>query len=384
MRADFDLIVVGAGVLGTFHAYWAARRGWKTLLVERNDWPRDASIRNFGTLVPSAMAPGVWQRRGLESVAIYREIASHCPISFAATGTLYPATTPVEAAVLHEFSELGPKAGYRCELLDNAAARRFAPALNDRAVRCSLHFADDARVEPRSLFPALLRWMSAELGIEYRPNSVVRGIKSDEDVATILLANGGSIRTKQAVVCSGAELRALFPDQLAAASMRTCKLQMCRIAAPSSKTLDTNLASGLTQRRYSAFRMCPSWPRLADEQTAAGVLDWGIHILAVRDADGSIVLGDSHEYAETNESLDERYSSAIEEAIVAEAKKLMDLTSWRVTERWCGIYSLLPDGDIFVDCPQPRVRIVTGIGGKGMTTGPALAREIVDSIAVEL
>jgi len=31
-----DVLVVGAGVLGTFHAYFAALKGYKVLLVERN------------------------------------------------------------------------------------------------------------------------------------------------------------------------------------------------------------------------------------------------------------------------------------------------------------------------------------------------------------
>ena len=46
MNADsytFDLIVVGAGVLGTFHAYHAQGRGLKVALVERNGAPDRAT-----------------------------------------------------------------------------------------------------------------------------------------------------------------------------------------------------------------------------------------------------------------------------------------------------------------------------------------------------
>ena len=46
-----DVIVIGAGVLGTFHAYFAAQMGLKTLLIERNMFPNDASTRNFGMVV---------------------------------------------------------------------------------------------------------------------------------------------------------------------------------------------------------------------------------------------------------------------------------------------------------------------------------------------
>lgn len=33
-----DVIVIGAGVLGTFHAYFAAQMGLKTILIEGNSF----------------------------------------------------------------------------------------------------------------------------------------------------------------------------------------------------------------------------------------------------------------------------------------------------------------------------------------------------------
>src|SRR5262245_36537460 len=151
MQPDWDLIVVGAGVLGSFHAYFAGLRCWRVLLLERGDWPGEASVRNFGTLMAGAMAPGDWHRRGTESVALYCELAARVPFEFRAGGSLYPATTPGEAAVLEEFARLGPARGYRCELLDPARAAALCPPLNLDHVRLALFFPDDARVEPRGL-----------------------------------------------------------------------------------------------------------------------------------------------------------------------------------------------------------------------------------------
>ena len=64
MQPTWDLIVVGAGILGTSHAYHAARRGWRVLLLERGDWPGEASVRNFGTLMAGSLT-GEWRRRGM-------------------------------------------------------------------------------------------------------------------------------------------------------------------------------------------------------------------------------------------------------------------------------------------------------------------------------
>src|SRR5262249_44805604 len=117
MRSTWDLVVVGAGILGTSHAYFAARRGWRVLLIERGDWPGAASVANCGTLMASALTDG-WRRRGLESIALYRELAPQAGFEFSASGSLYQAVTPAEAAILEEFARLAPQEGCRCELLD--------------------------------------------------------------------------------------------------------------------------------------------------------------------------------------------------------------------------------------------------------------------------
>src|SRR3974377_123412 len=108
MQPTLDLVVVGAGVLGTFHAYFAAKRGWRVLLLERGDWPGEASVRNFGTLMAGSLV-GEWRRRGMESIDHYRELAPLAGFEFYPSGSLYLVTTPTEAAILEEFSKLAPE-----------------------------------------------------------------------------------------------------------------------------------------------------------------------------------------------------------------------------------------------------------------------------------
>src|SRR6516225_8370438 len=128
MQSSLDLIVIGAGILGTFHAYFAAKRGWQVLLLERGDWPGEASVRNFGTLMAGSLA-GEWRRRGLESIAIYRELAP-AGFDFFPCGSLYHVTTPIEADVLREFAGIDPSYRCRCELLEPAEAALLNPLLN--------------------------------------------------------------------------------------------------------------------------------------------------------------------------------------------------------------------------------------------------------------
>ena len=100
----WDLVVVGAGVLGTFHAYWAGIAGLRTLLVERNDWPRAASARNFGMIIPSGMETGLWHERALRSLNVYVVLQQAIQLPDVRRGMVYVAATQREAARMPECS----------------------------------------------------------------------------------------------------------------------------------------------------------------------------------------------------------------------------------------------------------------------------------------
>jgi FAD dependent oxidoreductase TIGR03364 len=379
VSSEWDIIVVGAGILGTFHAYFAALRGWRVLLMERDCWPREASVRNFGTLMAGSLA-GEWHRRGLESIAIYRQLAPAAGFHFQDRGSLYLVTTELEVAILEEFARLGPSQGHRCELLDPSQAAAINPLLNGDDVRMGLFFPDDARVEPRGLFQKLIPWLTRELPIEYRPTTAAVSVTADRGQACVRTAAGTEFRARHAVICNGADLRTLFPERFKAAGFERCKLHMMRIVPQQIGRMPATLASGLTLRRYPAFQMCPSWSRLENKPPAAGVLEHGIHVLMVQDADGSFVLGDSHEY--TEQDFSDILNAEIEQLIISEARKLVRLANWEIGERWHGIYGLPRDAELYCQTIDGVIHIVTGIRGKGMTTSPAVARKTIESLEV--
>jgi D-hydroxyproline dehydrogenase subunit beta len=216
MQPTWDLIVVGAGILGTSHAYYAARRGWRVLLLERGDWPGEASVRNFGTLMAGSLT-GEWRRRGRESIALYRELAPQAGFQFYPCGSLYQVTTPVEAAILEEFVQIAPGQDCRCELLEPERARTLNPLLQRDHVRQALFFPDDARIEPRGLFRRLIPWLTRELPVQYRPATVAVQVWARGGEACVQTAEGEELHARHAIVCNGSDLRTLFPDRFKAA-----------------------------------------------------------------------------------------------------------------------------------------------------------------------
>ena len=376
---EWDVIVIGAGVLGAFHTYFARLKGLRTLLIERGVLPTEASVRNFGTLVPSAMEAGVWLNRAIESVRTYRQLSQQVSIPLKCEGTQYLATSPAEWAVVKEFADDGRKAGYQCQLLDESESARLNPAIDPRNGLGSLHFPDDARIEPRRFFSILIPWMQRDLGCSYLSRTTVVDVSASGGSVRVGTAAGRRFSARHVFVCCGADLRTLFPNRLAAAGLVRCKLQMLRTVARNSPPLSATIASGLSLRWYPSFRICKSWQGLREESHDPELTRRGIHVLMVQDADGSVVIGDSHEYSSGD--LDDQLSARTEALILREARRLARLELWEVAERWHGIYALHPEMPLFQQTLEGCIHLITGIGGKGMTTGPAVARESIDRIA---
>ncbi len=76
----FDLIVVGAGIVGLAHAYTAAQRGLKVCVVERDAACVGASIRNFGFITVTGQAPGDTWRRAMHAREVWQQIAPYAGI----------------------------------------------------------------------------------------------------------------------------------------------------------------------------------------------------------------------------------------------------------------------------------------------------------------
>ncbi|TWU09177.1 N-methyltryptophan oxidase [Symmachiella macrocystis] len=373
---EFDVIVVGAGILGVFHAYFAAKNGLRVLLLERDDTPRGASVRNFGWCIPSAMAPGEWAERGIASLEVYRELAAAVGFPFSQNGTLYVASTELEEAVIREFVESNSHHGLHREFLDDRRTREMNPFVRPDYGRASLYFPDEIRIEPRTILGDLLTWLGREFDCEYRPRTVASRAEASAGQCRVISTEGLVFTANHVFVCSGADVRTLFPEILAAAGVRRCKLQMFRTVPQQGWQLPTNLASGLSIRRYPSFQNCPSWAKLSQQAAEPGYDERGIHVLLVQDYEGRLVVGDSHVYS--HDDMDDMLDAETESLILRYAQQMVDGVDWRIDSRWQGEYSLLEDREILETTIDGRIHLVTGIGGKGMTTAPAVARESIE------
>src|SRR5215467_8785113 len=114
MENRADVAIVGAGIIGLAHAYEAALRGLRVVVLERNLCASGASVRNFGMIWPVGQPHGRTLETALRSRARWLEILEDARLPYWADGSLHVVHHDDEAAVAREFAEVAPGLGYKC------------------------------------------------------------------------------------------------------------------------------------------------------------------------------------------------------------------------------------------------------------------------------
>lgn len=375
-HSRFDLAVVGGGILGLTHAVTAAEQGLTVLLLERHASAQGASIRNFGMVWPIGQPLGDPYNLARSSRERWIQVASRAGFLAETCGSLFVAHHPDEWRVLGEYQQLAKDRGFELELLSPVQVLQRSPAINADGLRGGLFSPWEVRVNPRLAIPAVASYLQTLPGVEVLHGAcVIRA--GDETVET---ADGRLWSARHILVCGGDELSLLYPHVLQNAGLRQTKLHMLRTTPqPSGFRIGPHLASGLTLRHYDSFANCPSLgevkQRIARDQPELD--QYGIHVMASQTEAGELILGDSHEYGPEIEIF---HKQRIDDMILRELRKVFQFPNWELQQRWVGHYAKFPGGIVYRQSPAPGVKLITGVGGNGMTLCWGLAAETLASL----
>ncbi|EWY41020.1 FAD-dependent oxidoreductase [Skermanella stibiiresistens SB22] len=371
--AHYDLAVIGGGIVGLSHALAAARRGLRVCVIDRERRSNGASIRNFGFVTVTGQRAGVTWRRAMRSRDIWAEVAPQAGIPVLHRGTAVIAHRPEAMSVLEQFA--AGTMGADCRLLDPAEVARAMPVVRP-GIQGALWSPHELRVEPREALPKLATFLAAAHGVDFMWGVQARGIEPSGRAAGVDTTTG-RVDASRVVVCPGGDLLTLFPETLAKRQLTLSKLHMLRLAPqPSGWTLPGSIMQDLSLVRYEGYTDLPGVPALAARlrAEAGDALDNGIHLIVVRSADGSLVVGDSHHYDQTPDPF---APAEVDDIILRHAAETLDIPNMTVTERWLGTYPSSASETAFVDNPDPAVRIAVVSSGTGMSTAFAIGEEVV-------
>jgi FAD dependent oxidoreductase TIGR03364 len=364
-----DLAVVGAGIVGLAHALAAARRGKRVVVFDRHPHALGASVRNFGFVTVTGQQAGDCWRRARRSRDVWQEIAASAGIRIEHRGLFVVARRPEARAVLEAFRDT--EMGAECSLLPPEAARDRCPMLRQGAAAV-LWSPHELRIESRDAIPKLGDWLARHHGVAFVRDTAVLAVDPPH-----LETSSGTFMADACVVCPGDDRLSLFAERLAAYRLTTCTLQMMRLASqPPEWRLPAAVMSDLGLIRYLGYADLPAAGplrrRLMQEQPDA--VAHGVHLIVVQSDDGSLVVGDSHHYADGAEWA---VRDDVEAIILDELCAVLAVPVPRPVERWLGTYPHAADRLMLVDRPADAVRVVVVTSGTGASTAFAIAEEVV-------
>jgi FAD dependent oxidoreductase TIGR03364 len=366
----YDLAVIGAGIIGLAHAYSAARRGARVVVIDRDPRANGASIRNFGFVTVTGQERGESWRLARATRDVWADIAPQAGIALEQRGLILTLRRPESVAVAEAF--LATEMGDGCVVLDAAEFRARHAHIAASDALGALISPHEVRVESHTALPKLAAWLSEKNGVALLTETAVHAVAPPRIDTT-----RGPVYAETAIVCPGDDFVTLFGERIAAYRPRKCRLSMLRLAAPGFQ-LPAPVMSDLGLVRYAGYAALPEAAALRRrlEREQATHLAHGVHLIVVQSADGSLVVGDSHHYSD----LPPPFAPAEAEAcILDEFQRATGLPPPPVIERWVGTYPVADGRTYFIDAPSDSVRVVMVTSGTGASTAFGIAaRTIAD------
>jgi len=207
MNSGWDVVVLGAGIVGAACARECAARGLSTAIIDAAGVGSGATAAGMGHIVvmddsPAQLALTRWSQE------LWRELAEELPpeAEFEARGTLWVAADEEEMAEVRRKQQVYAGAGVASEILDIGALAEAEPQLR-RGLRGALLVPTDGILYPPSAAEYLLR-EATRLGAKRLDPQRVTAAKKQR----VQLENGSELQTKHIVNACGAGATDLTPE----------------------------------------------------------------------------------------------------------------------------------------------------------------------------
>jgi glycine/D-amino acid oxidase-like deaminating enzyme len=203
LPAEADVVVIGAGIVGSFAAYYLAKRGLRVALVEKGVVGGEQSSRNWGwcrqqnrdarELPMSTKSLDLWEQFSRESGE---------PTGFRRCGLFYVSDDEAELATWTAWREFARTVGVTTHMLtaDEASERgRFT----GKRWRGGVFSPSDGIANPALAAPAAAKALM-KLGSSVHQGCAARGIETTGGAVSGVVTEKGTIRTRVAIMAGGA------------------------------------------------------------------------------------------------------------------------------------------------------------------------------------
>ena len=276
-----DTLVIGGGVVGSCLAYWLAREGIETLVVERDEVNLQASGANAGSLHVQLLSFDFGSKAqagggpaaatlplGPASVALWREIATDTgqDLEMKVMGGLMLAETERDVEFLKAKIAIERAHGVEAELIGANELRRLEPGVSDVAIAAEW-CPGEGKINPLLATYAVAERARA-LGARFRRGSDVQSIERTERGYRVVTSRG-EIACRRIVNAAGAWTPQVAAHLGVTVPVKGAPLQMI-VTEPAPPTIEKLIAHAdrhltLKQMASGAFLIGGGWTAGLDE-----------------------------------------------------------------------------------------------------------------------
>ena len=205
-----DVIVIGAGAIGTSIAYQLAKAGARVMIFDRGPVGRESTAASAGMLMVrhGGHSPEALVNLSVESARLFPALVNELldrtgiDIGYRHGGSLEIAFDEAEERELRAQRGQEVDHGANVPWLDARAALDLEPAVNP-AIRGAIYHADDHNVLPLTLTQALAR-AAADLGAVFREGAAIDQLVIEGDRVDGVALGGELVRADEVVIANGA------------------------------------------------------------------------------------------------------------------------------------------------------------------------------------
>ena len=356
-----DVVVIGAGVIGSACAYFLAESGMKVALVERGDIAAGCSGGCDGNIMAQDHQPGYDTNLTMESNKLFQALLPKLDwdIEYSQKGSILVIETPEELEFMLERMKLQLECGLPVRFVDADELYAQEPMLAPGFIG-AIECATDAACMPIHVAIALSRG-ARNMGADIRTHEAVIDIKLDSrgHIASVV-TSAGEIKTPQVVNCCGAW--APFIGKMVGLDIP--------ITPRRGQLVVVEQAAQVGSRKISEahYVVAKFHPELT-EGTDSEILKYGVAFVYEPTASGNMLIGSSREFA----GYDTRTTYPVISAIIRRAIKFIPaLAKLHSIRTYAGLRPLTPDHLAIVSQVDevPGFYIAAGHEGDGIGLAP--------------
>lgn len=357
-EAPYDVIIIGAGVVGAHIARQLSRYRLRILLLDKAADVGDGTTKANTAIVHAGYdaKPGTNKARfNLAGNVLFEQVCGELDIEFDRCGTYVVGISDEDLITLRDLYERGLENGVPgLELISGEEMRRREPGLTESAAG-ALYAATGGIVDPFALcFAAAENAVSN--GVDLRLETEVQGFLREGDAVAGVITNRGAFRSRWTIIAAG-----LYADDL----MHAAGLDGFKITPRKGEyfVLDRTARS---QVRNVLFP-CPT-------PISKG-------ILVTPTIHGNVMLGPTATNIDDKENLSTT-AQGLDEVMTGALKLVPRLDTRQIIRSYAGLRAGGNTGDFLIEIPpeRPGLLVLAGIESPGLTASPAIALHVVEML----